>query len=150
MSFELNGYYKQVGEADISKELDCVNTLQKTQWRVNKYVLEVMEQCWNSGSKWEGLPAKDDLPLPAYPFAIEPSEMSEEQQVVFKEWKGQRAKIHEHNHITLSKLGEADICSTCSSTLVLPSTGPIGGCTVSSESGGKKEKLRGRTRKSYK
>ena len=63
MSFELNGYYKQVGEADISKELDCVNTLQKTQWRVNKYVLEVMEQCWNSGSKWEGLPAKDDLPI---------------------------------------------------------------------------------------
>ena len=53
MSFELNGYYKQVGEADISKELDCVNTLQKTQWRVNKYVLEVMEQCWNSGSKWK-------------------------------------------------------------------------------------------------
>lgn len=103
MSFELTGYYRTVGEADITQELDCVNTLQKTQWRVNKRVLDVMDHCWNSGAKWEGLPAKDDIPLPAYPFSVEPSEMSDEQQLKFKEWKTQRAKIHEHNHITLSK-----------------------------------------------
>jgi DNA-directed RNA polymerase len=103
MSFELSGYYKTVGESDLSQELDCVNNLQATKWRVNERILKVMDQCWNSGSKWEGLPAKDDVPLPAYPFSVEPSAMDEDQQLAFKEWKGKRAKIHEHNNVTLSK-----------------------------------------------
>ena len=103
MSFELTSYYQTVGEADISLELDCVNSLQATKWKINKRVLEVMDQCWSSGNKWEGLPAKDDVALPTYPFSIEPSEMDSSQQEEFKEWKKTRAKIHEHNNVTLSK-----------------------------------------------
>ena len=103
MSFDLSTYYKVVDAADITEELDCVNILQETEWRINERVLEVMEQCWNSGSEWEGLPARDDLPLPAYPFSVEPSEMDEATQLEFKEWKRRRGKIHEHNTLTMSK-----------------------------------------------
>ena len=103
MSFDLSTYYKVVDAADITEELDCVNILQETEWRINERVLEVMEQCWNSGNEWEGLPARDDLPLPAYPFSVEPSEMDEATQLEFKEWKRRRGKIHEHNTLTMSK-----------------------------------------------
>ena len=103
MTFSLSNYYDVVRIADISPELECVNTLQMTEWRVNKPVLEVMKKCWLSGESWEGLPRRDNLPLEAYPFESKPAEMTEEQSATYKEWCMRRAKTHEANTKTISQ-----------------------------------------------
>lgn len=103
MDFTRDGYFKKLEENNYQQELDCVNTLNGTKWRINEPVLTVMRQCWDSGQAWEGIPQKDNLPLPAYPFDVEPKELSDDQQDEFKAWKGQRAEIHKENSKTISK-----------------------------------------------
>ncbi len=103
MTFSLSNYYDVVRIADISPELECVNTLQLTEWRVNQPVLDVMKQCWFSGQSWEGLPRRDNLPLDPYPFDSKPEEMTDEQALIYKEWCIKRAKTHEENTKTLSQ-----------------------------------------------
>mgnify|MGYP000412503149 FL=1 len=106
--FDLSTYYKTVTASSYDAELQCVNTLQETEWRINLPVLEVMKQCWESGTKWEGLPAKDSLPLADYPFESKPEEMTPEQEVIYKEWAINRARTHEYNTKSLSTRIQVD------------------------------------------
>jgi DNA-directed RNA polymerase len=52
---------------------------------------------------WEGLPPKDNLSLPKYPFSKEPKYLSEEEREAFKEFKRERNKIHSFNNKSMSK-----------------------------------------------
>lgn len=96
-------YIKRLESMDLSQELSCVNALQRTPWRVNQKVLEVIRTVWDSGQEWGGLPPKNDIPLPHYPFDVEPCDLDEFQQQEFKEWRKQRNSIHHFNNKSRSK-----------------------------------------------
>lgn len=57
----------------------AINSIQKTAWRINTEVLEVLKEVWESGSTLGGLPSCDDLPLPAKAWT------SDEEWKVYKE-----------------------------------------------------------------
>jgi DNA-directed RNA polymerase len=96
-------YFKRLCKRDLSQEYNAVNALQRTPWRVNRNVLQVMRQVWDSGDEWAGLPAKDNATPPAYPFDIDPKDMTEVQKAQFKDWKRVVAAIHRANAETKGK-----------------------------------------------
>jgi DNA-directed RNA polymerase len=96
-------YIRDLSKYDLSLEYKCVNALQKTPWRINAFVVETLRDCWESGQQWEGLPPRDNLTLPKYPFSKEPKYLNDEEKIVFKEFKASRNKIHSYNHKSMSR-----------------------------------------------
>ena len=96
-------YVTKLVDCDLSHEYTCVNALQQTPWRINKFVVETLRQCWDSGQLWEGLPPRDNLSLPKYPFSKEPKYLNEEEKEGFKDFKRERNKIHSFNNRSMSK-----------------------------------------------
>jgi DNA-directed RNA polymerase len=50
--------------ADLSVPIQAVNAMQKTPWRVNRRVLDVMKEAWTAGIEVAGLPPRYDRPKP--------------------------------------------------------------------------------------
>ena len=96
-------YIAALKDKDLSLEYTCVNALQRTPWRVNMFVVETLRACWDSGYEWEGLPPRDNVPLPKYPFSKEPKYLNEEEKLQFKLFKSQRNKIHTFNNKSMSR-----------------------------------------------
>ena len=96
-------YINALKDRDLSLEYQCVNALQKTPWRINEFVVDTLRQCWDSGQSWEGLPPRDNLALPKYPFSKEPKYLNDEETIVFKAFKSERNKIHSYNNKSMSK-----------------------------------------------
>ena len=96
-------YINELEKCDLGLEYQCVNALQKTPWRINEFVVDTLRLCWDSGQEWEGLPPRDNLPLPKYPFSKEPKYLNEEETLKFKIFKSERNKIHSYNNKSMSK-----------------------------------------------
>ena len=90
-------------QRDLSQEFDCLNTLQHTPWQINRPLLAITRSLWDSGQEWGGLPAREDRPLPSYPFNKEPAAMDEEERQQFKNWSKKRNEIYTFNNRTVSK-----------------------------------------------
>jgi DNA-directed RNA polymerase len=88
---------------DLSQEFDCLNTLQHTAWKINRPLLAIIRSLWDSGQEWGGLPAREERPLPSYPFNKEPAAMDEEEKQQFKNWSKKRNEIYTFNNKTVSK-----------------------------------------------
>jgi len=96
-------YVDALQKCDLKLEYQCVNALQKTPWRINEFVVETLRACWDSGQEWEGLPPRDNISLPKYPFSKEPKYLNDDELVKFKEFKSERNKIHTFNNKSMSK-----------------------------------------------
>lgn len=96
-------YVEALQSKDLALEYRCVNALQKTPWRINRFVVTTLRSCWDSGYEWEGLPPRDNVPLPKYPFSKEPKYLSEEETLKFKLFKSHRNKIHTFNNKSMSR-----------------------------------------------
>lgn len=96
-------YIEQLQTCDLSLEYNCVNTLQKTPWRINSFVLEILKSAWESGEEYAGLPPRNNLSLPKYPFSKEPQYLNEEEQAEFKRFKADRNRIHSINNKSMSR-----------------------------------------------
>ncbi len=96
-------YVDKLQQCDLTHEYACVNAIQQTPWRINGFVAQTIRQCWDSGQTWEGLPPKDNLSLPKYPFSKEPKFLNDEEKIKFKEFKRERNKIHSFNNKSMSK-----------------------------------------------
>lgn len=94
---------KKLRQRDLSQEFNCLNSLQRTPWKINKPVLEVINNTWKAGQEWGGLPAREDRPLLAYPFDKEPSEMNEQEKNEFKNWSKKRNETYTFNNKSISK-----------------------------------------------
>jgi DNA-directed RNA polymerase len=99
----LKKHLRRLGEADLNQEYTCLNALQHTAWRINRPLLQVIRQVWDNGQQWGKLPARDDLPLPDYPFTKEPKEMTESERDEFREWSRTRNSIYSINNRSVSK-----------------------------------------------
>ena len=99
----LSTHLARLEDCDLSQEYACLNALQHTAWRINKNVLSTLRHLWDSGQSWGKLPARDDLPLPSYPFDKDPSEMTEAEKEEFKKWSRSRNQIYSFNAKSVSK-----------------------------------------------
>jgi len=97
-------YFDELEFHEMPEEYDAINALQNTGWRVNKWILDVMQQCWESGEDWGGLPARNPFPLPPSPFPnIKKSDMDEAQLGRFVQWKHAASRVHQTNARMTSK-----------------------------------------------
>lgn len=103
MKESIQEYIKEIENQDLDLEYECVNALQKTPWRVNEFVLETIRTCWESGNEWVGLPPRDQLPIPPYPFSRDPSLLNDEEKEEFKVFKAKRNAVYTANAKNMSK-----------------------------------------------
>ncbi|OUU13916.1 MAG: hypothetical protein CBB97_25450 [Candidatus Endolissoclinum sp. TMED37] len=69
-------------DEDLTKAMEAVNIAQQTKWKINKGVLEVMEDLWvEEGGGDAGIPNADPVSLPPRPW----SDMTKHEWVEYKE-----------------------------------------------------------------
>ena len=93
----------KLSRRDLSQEFDCLNSLQRTAWTINKPLLEIVRTLWDNGQEWAGLPAREDIPLPMYPFDKDPQEMNEAEKEKLAAWSKNRREIYRINNRSVSK-----------------------------------------------
>lgn len=87
----------------LEKVQAAVNILQRTAWRINKPVLDVMREVW-SKSLPIGLPQSEPYPIPVSPvIGTAKEDMTEEQKEIFDGWKAEARTIHTMNKERVSK-----------------------------------------------
>lgn len=96
-------YLKKLNETDLSQELKCVNALQRTAFKINQPVLGVIRHFWDQGNALAGLPNRDNLTPPPYPFDRNPDELNEFEYEQFRKWKRDRKVIFDDNNRNISK-----------------------------------------------
>jgi len=94
------GYLKKLQSAEMPEVYSAINTLQKTPWKINTKVLEVVQQLWDIGEPLAGLPDREDVPLIPFPFPDydkETQELSEEDKTTITNWKRETYELHKQN-----------------------------------------------------
>ena len=87
---------------DLQDAFDAVNLIQRTGWRVNLRVWQVMQQAWETGSEIGGIPPRyyedGEKPLEILPSRL--VDMTPEQRkedAEFRSWSARRAAVHQYN-----------------------------------------------------
>ena len=78
-----------LAQTDMSQVFSALNTIQEVPWLINKRVLAVLDEVWNSGGCLGGLPSCEEKELPTKPWtnAVEFMDMKTNQPEVVKSWK---------------------------------------------------------------
>lgn len=94
-------YMDELGGVDLSRVLAVVNAVQSTPWRVNKRILEVMSNLWDTGGTVAGLPRRTDLPLPprtlSFPADTPAEALTVDQKDELKTWKAAAGRVYAEN-----------------------------------------------------
>ena len=80
--------------------LSAINTVQRTAWRVNTFILDVMQEAFASGETIGDMPAADDIPLPPKVPTKQWEEMPKEEKGAYKL---KLSQIHSKNAKLVSK-----------------------------------------------
>lgn len=91
-------YLMEMAAHHMPEELKAVNALQRTRWKVNERLLDVLKTCWNSGDTWANLPPRDGyklLPSPVHGKSKE--EMTDEEKEKLIEWKRKATVVYSLN-----------------------------------------------------
>ena len=98
-------YLDQLDTIAMPKEYRCINALQRTKWQVNKDVLKVMKQVWESGQAWPGIPPKEDYVIPPAPVpqGMVKRDMDPQLYQEFITWKKNAANLYNENARISSK-----------------------------------------------
>ena len=82
-----------------------VNAMQRTAWKINTQVLDVLCEVWERGLSLGKLPSRDDIPVPTSPLApdLKKEDMTEEQLDRLRSWKKAAAEVHDTNWKTRSR-----------------------------------------------
>ena len=89
---------ENLGE-ELNDVYDAVNTIQKTPWSINKFVLETFKTVHDRGIAVGNLPPQEDLPKPPSPLSFDRDSktLSDEEKKQFKAWKRKATKIYDEN-----------------------------------------------------
>ncbi|MBB4722620.1 DNA-directed RNA polymerase [Xanthomonas euvesicatoria] len=92
-------YKRELEQADMPNVYRAVNLIQSTPWKINKPILEVMQDAWAVGGGFADLPDRDLLELPEQPALLvsDPEFYKEHHADEFKAWKRSRAEVYEEN-----------------------------------------------------
>ncbi len=88
------GHIPMLETANLTQVFDGLNAIQETPWRINRRILQAMEDVWNSRIEGPFMPSRIDLPLPEVPQEVIDAEKGSK---VRKEWRHHVRKIHEAN-----------------------------------------------------
>lgn len=99
------GYLRELEDADMPIVYESVNRVQSTPWAINRAILGVMQEAWESGGGIAGLPERDLLPLPPPPPGLlaDGDAWKAAHAKEFKAWKRERAAVYEENARSISK-----------------------------------------------
>ena len=74
---------------------EAVNKIQEVPWRVNSEVLSVMEALWERGQAVAGIPPREEVYIPPFPYPDTPKEdLTEDQKEEVIIWKKEATKMH--------------------------------------------------------
>lgn len=90
-AWNAKGRMKLLKEANLSQVFRAVNGLQSTPWRINKRVLDVMQEVWNNDLDLGVFPSREPSPLPPRPANIDTD------PDVLKAWKKAASEVYTHN-----------------------------------------------------
>ena len=94
----------EVDTADMQDAFDAVNLIQRTAWRVNFAVYDVMSRVWQAGSRIGNVPPRypEDGERALQPLPMKYADMTPEQRSACKDkelsvWRQHRKEAHEYN-----------------------------------------------------
>jgi len=90
-------YLEELSNRDLSQVYDAVNAMQDTPWQINKAVLRVLKEAWETGARIKNMPPRENDALPSKPDNFDTNEAAR------KEWKKAAARVHERNAKLKSK-----------------------------------------------
>jgi DNA-directed RNA polymerase len=90
-------YMKTLESVGMPNVYSALNALQRTAYRINTPILDVIQQCWDSGLPIEGVPTNVELMLPTKPADIDTNLEARRQ------WRKDAARAHFENERQQSK-----------------------------------------------
>lgn len=90
-------FKKELENFDMPEVYAAVNTMQNTPYKINKFVLKVMQEAWDKGLAIGGMPPNVNYDIPNKPHDIETNPISR------KEWKKKAVMVHTENARMFSK-----------------------------------------------
>jgi DNA-directed RNA polymerase, mitochondrial len=90
-------YLEELANADMPLVYRALNTIQKTGYRVDGPLVDVLKHCWDKGLPIGGLPPMEDEPLPPKPENIKYDEE------IRRAWRKSAARTHFENERLKSK-----------------------------------------------
>ena len=107
-------HQEQVKRSDLTQAMSACNALQRTPWRVNKRVKDVLAEVWQK-SLGCGLPSTEPAPIPPCPFPRDKDKatFTEDELEIFNKWKREASKCYRYDKERMSK------CFQLSSTMSL-------------------------------
>jgi len=94
-------FNKELEAFSMPEVTKAINLMQGTAYRINKFVLGVMQHAWDKGLSIGGMPPIENLPLPKKPHNI--SEDTEEGKKALKKFKKDSVIVHTENNRMVSK-----------------------------------------------
>ena len=94
---------KRIQQRNLNEEINCINAMQRTPYRVNEDVMTVLSTVWELNVPVTGLVQREQIELEPYPFEVEPSHLSVEERRLFKDWRARRNSVHQLNAQNMSK-----------------------------------------------
>lgn len=93
-------YLEELANMDLAPVFEALNAIQMVPWRINRRILAVMQQAWQSGGQLGGLPPGDGARLPPKPDNFEQDEAAR------SAWKAAAAEVHAANaHLRGKRMG---------------------------------------------
>lgn len=99
-------YIQELESTDLSTIYRAINAVQETPWKVNKTILEVLTNLWESEVDTPVLPSRRDAELPTKPFKDDEGGYEayiKNNKAGFIDWKKKAAAVHTMNRRGTSK-----------------------------------------------
>ena len=96
-------YLQEMTHHSMPLEYGAINALQRTKWAVNNKILDIIQQCWETGESWASLPPREDYKVLPSPVQGHKKDMTEEQLELFIRWKKKATQVHDMNAKMTSK-----------------------------------------------
>lgn len=91
-------YLKLLDKIDMPEVYKAVNTIQATPWQINKKVLSVVTSLWEQGISIGGLPDRENIEPPPFPYPdLDKNSRTEEQKIVIRKWKNEAVAAYKQN-----------------------------------------------------
>lgn len=96
-------YLEEMKYHEMPLEYAAINALQDTRWKVNTRVLDVIQQCWDSGQSWAALPPREDYKVLPSPVHGNKKNMTPEELDMLIKWKKKATRVYDMNAKMTSK-----------------------------------------------
>jgi DNA-directed RNA polymerase len=97
-------YLEEMQFHPMPQEYGAINALQRTRWVVNRKILEVIKNCWETGESWANLPPREGYKvLPSPIKGHNKKDMSKEDLDLFIKWKKKATVVYDLNAKLSSK-----------------------------------------------